>query len=471
MSTLLSLPDGILINILTFFLPHEATEWQGLREGRIENQTKIYDKDDYQVSDGYGDLYTTCLVAKKLRGVAQPLLFQNFADHALDRHNGMTVSFAKALNRRPELGKFLQDLTISAPFDPEPYEISKEDIQFFTNAIKDLDLGKAEKTWIIAMELGDVSIFAALILKKTPNIRRMILPGGLLSMSPFSTLLRQGPSFLPNLENVCFIGNDDYCGYNIATYLEFLTLSKLKTAVFSYGDLQAENFSFKLEPKSSVVEELVFDNCEIDNLCLQKLTGVFKNLKSFSYDSFAFDFGIALSRPPDTYRGSQFNAAHAHEALFEHRETLEYLRLDFARKATDLDDLPRFISNQTKMPSLREFTVLENVRLQQAIVPDHPQFYPALKRLVLSDCNSSVVKTAENIAADCKENMYPDLASFTILTLDLGKAIPVSGHHNAESKTEADLVAPFKENMVKFGIFVSRRPAIEELMERLALDG
>lgn len=327
-----------------------------------------------------------------------------------------------------------------------------------------------EDTWFHLMREENLEVFAALILNKTPNLRRLIIPGGTVSMKILSGLFCRTSSFLHKLESIGVMGKDD-CSFDIGDYHEFFTLPNLKLAIIQYGNLQGPSTLMESRFKSGPLnlEELVFRDCLIDASSLKTLTRACTKLKSFSLDNFTGQ--VSAQRARETSRGSQFNAAHAHEALMEHKSTLECLRLDFARDATDLGDWQRFLSSRVKMGSLRDFSVLQDIRLQQAIVPVHPIFPAAMKRLTITDCNSSVINLVKNIAKDCKKGLYPDFIEFRMLAVDITQPIQLPGQIIPKGKTPEQahqvLVDLFQGTKVDFLICPFRMPGIDPMMHGL----
>lgn len=284
-------------------------------------------------------------------------------------------------------------------------------------------------------------------------------------MNPFPKLLRHNPSFLRKLDSLCLRGLHENDGYDIASYQDILALPSLRTIFFLNGDLQSKTCPSTWDDGTLNIEELVFSGCVIDAASLDKLARACKKLTAFSIDDFEPD----EEWMNNIDRGSLFNAADAHKALSRHKDTLEYLRINFPRKERDLQNWQRFLSSRVKMGSLREFPVLQAIHLQQAIIPVHPEFSPALKRLLITDCNSSVINLVKNIAKDCKKGLYPDFANFRMLAIDITQPIQLPGQIIPKGKTpeqaHMSLVDLFKGTNVEFFIAPLVIPSYEELMD------
>ncbi|KAJ5723417.1 hypothetical protein N7488_001452 [Penicillium malachiteum] len=456
MPNLQDLPDELVKHILSSFIPRRAPQWDLWEDtpGTKKNNSSKQDADD-----GYMTLYNMCLVSKRFRDIAQSLLCFEFVDDGILGNVQDTVRFARILYTHPYLGQFVHNITIEGPLmfdqpendEEEIAEIAPSDIELFKKAIKDLNLGDKEDEWISDMRLGDLSVMVALIINQTPNVRRLILPGGLFSMDAFSELFPRNPSLSEKLEAICLVGKDENSGYDIASYHKLLSLPSLKLSILEYGDLQNTTFPSEWESGTLNIEDMVFRGCGIYAASLKKLSCACKKLRAFSFDNFDDNLG---QREPDTYRGSQFNAANAREALMTHEDTLEYLHLGFVREPSDLRDWQRFLSSRIKTGPLSDFTALQELHLHQAVVSVHPQLPPAIRSLTIGDCNSSVINLLKNIAKDCRKGLYPDFVNFRMRSVDITQPIQLPGQIIPQGKTPQQahqtLVDLFKGTNVDF---------------------
>lgn len=142
MQNLQDLPLELLKSILSFFLPREAPQWEFWadvrRIGKTTNTKAVIDDyDDYDDEGGSQNLYNMCLVSKRLRDIAQPLLFSDFLDDGTLGNIAITVQFAEVLSHHPELGQFVQDITFEAPLlldedSDAGLELDEKEIELFT---------------------------------------------------------------------------------------------------------------------------------------------------------------------------------------------------------------------------------------------------------------------------------------------------------------------------------------------------
>lgn len=260
------------------------------------------------------------------------------------------------------------------------------------------------------MEKSDLGVFGALLVNKTPNLRGLHLPGGQFFMKPFTHLFSRIPSFLSDLESLWIECEDEFSGYNIASYQEFLTLPKLVFSTFENDDLVDASFPSTWAPGTLMTEQVAFHRCHIDAGAIRKFMRACKKLKSFTYQNFSLEPHDQWT--PSTRAATEFNAAQAHDAALLHKNTLEHFHLEFARDPRDIEDPEEYLSSRVKIGSFRDFVVLETIFLPHALLPPHPQFPRSLKKLHITDCNSSIRNLVQNIATGCKNGLYPNFTDF-----------------------------------------------------------
>lgn len=383
------------------------------------------DDDDF---DRLRDLRNVCLVSRFFCELAQPLLFRDFDEDGLSGSMSKIISFAKALYRNAELGKHVQRISIMnpLPLGPLGLDIDDEDFELFKDAILKLRLPDLEeRVWIAATKKSDLSVYIALLVNKTPSLRQLCLPGGEFSMKPIIQLFGQNPSLLPNLELLWIDADDEGAGYPIMAYEKMLTLPKLANANFEYGDLDDTTFPASWTPGVLAMEELAFHHCYIDANALPKLLRACKTLKSFAYDNFGLD--PRDRRTPTPKDLPEFNAAQAQKALLPHKDTLEHFHLAFSWEPWEIENIAEYVSNQIKIGSFRDFSVLESVVISHELLPPHPQFPASLKTLHITNCNLSIRDMAQNIVHDCKKGLYPIFTDFLVLAADITRPIKLSG--------------------------------------------
>ncbi|EED22626.1 conserved hypothetical protein [Talaromyces stipitatus ATCC 10500] len=433
------LPVELLGQILEFVTERED-------ETPDENGDELNIEDINDDTDKLKDLRNICLVSRSFRDLAQPLLFRDFDEDGTSGDMTKIVSFAKSIYRNPELAKHVQRISIEAVAPPnvlDTMRLDREDFVFFKGVVKQLQLAEQEKVWISALKKADLSIFIALLVNQTPNLRHLCLPGGEFSMEPILRLFQRNPSLLSNLELFWIDSQDECAGHSIAAYARILTLTKLRTAGFEYGDLDRTSFPASWTPGVLAVEDLAFHHCHIDAYALQKLTKACKKLKSFAYNNFSLDPRVQRTMISEDVR--EFNAAQAHKAMLQHKDTLEHFNLAFASDLWDVEDLEEHIEKQIKIGSFRDFAVLESVFISHELLPPHPQFPHSLQILQITDCNVSVRGMVQNIANDCKNGLYPNLTNFLILAVDITRPIKLPGQRIPPGQTPQQCYLSLRE--------------------------
>ncbi|KAH8698537.1 hypothetical protein BGW36DRAFT_376282 [Talaromyces proteolyticus] len=356
-------------------------------------------------------------------------------------------------------------IDITVPFTLGAHsDLGVEDSVLFKGEIKDLRFTEPlKKTWIAAMEKSDLSVFLALLIIKTPKLRWLFLPGGQISTIPFAQLFNRYPSFLSNLEHLWINGDPDLVGFNIASYQNFVTCPNLSTLTFTYGDLDLPSYPSTWKTRKLTAEQVSFYQCHIDSGAIQKFMKACKKLTHFTYESFSLDLEDQQLRPLKV--GRELNAENARQGALLHKDTLKLFYLGFARDPWIIEDIEGYqgyLSSRTKIGSLRDFSVLETIYIPHADLPPHPQFPRSLKTLHITDCNSSILGMIQNIAADCKNGLYPNFISFKVLALDITRPIKLPGQRIPPGKTPEEcflgLRDLFKDTTVDFQIVPYNMP-------------
>lgn len=471
MTQIQGLPIELLDLIFSFLVPPDddldrPMEYQTTK-AKDGNAKELNDEeDDDDAPDEIETLRNVCLVSRKFREVAQPLLFRELTDDGMAGDLSPTIPFTRTIYRRPDLGKHVQQITVL----PLPFHLggsgslAVEDFEFFKGIIKDLKLAEGEETWISALEKSDLSIFAALLANKAPNLRGLYVPVRQFSIQPFIQLFSHNPEFLSNLESIWIESDDEMSGFDIASYEKFVTLPKVILSTFEYGDLFEESFPSTWLPGTLLTEELAFHHCHIDAGALKKLMQACKKLKSFTYNNFSLDPNDRRIMRVGTV--PEFNAKEAHEAALLHKETLELFHLEYAMELPDVDDIEQLVSSHVKVGSFREFSALETILIPHAALPPHPQFPSSLETLHITDCNSSIRGLTQNIATDCKNGLYPKLTSVKVFAIDITQPIKLPGQRIPEGKTPEQcfltLKEMFKGTKVNFQILPYELPDFDD---------
>ncbi|CAI7577792.1 unnamed protein product [Penicillium glandicola] len=444
------LPIELLHLILSFFVRPDDLDLLSADQdtkGKGGNAKEL-DDDEYD-DDELDDIETlrnVCLVSRKFREVAQPLLFRELFDDDLAKH-------------------VHQISILPLPFIPDCVKSpSAGDSELFKGMIKDLQLGDGEETWISAMEKSDLGVFTALLANMTPNLRALHLPVRQFWTQPFIQLFHHNPQFLSNLESIWIESDDELSGFDIASYEKFLTLPKVRFSTFEYGDLFDASFPSTWLPGTLETQELAFHHCHIDAGAIKQFTQACKKLRTFTYNNFSLDPNDR--RIPRAGTVPELDAKEAHEAVLLHKDTLELFHLEFAMEVLGDDENEEITPRHGKVGSFRDFSVLETILLPQTSVPPHPQFPSSLETLHITDCNSSIRELAQNIATDCKNGLYPKLTNFKVFAIDITQPIKLPGQHVPEGKTPEqcflDLRGLFTGTKVNFQVLPYELPDFDD---------
>jgi hypothetical protein len=463
MVNLQDLPTELLQHILSFVAGYDDRNDYWMPKAQSCDPAEDLEEDDeYVDDDGIDDLCEICLVSRKFRELAQPLVFRNFMDDGLAGGLNQTIRFTKAIHERPDLGEHVQKISI-VPLTFGPMNLSgitDEHIKFYKGILKDLQLGDMEKTWIGAMEHDELSVIIALLVNKTPNLRQLHMTACQNYVKPFPYLFSRDPSFLSKLTSVCIEADEEHLGYNLKYYQELLALPKLELASLEYGTLLDESFPSSWTPGTLSANDFFFRLCHFDAGAIKRFMQACKSLKSFTYNNFDLipqQRRIVGPAPPE------FNAAQATEAALLHKETLELFHVQFATKYEDIEE-----DNSTcvKFGSFGDFSVLKTIVVPHDYLPAHPQLPATLENLYIANCNASIWEIAQNIATDCKKGLYPQLTEVRVSALDLTAPIKLPGQQIPEGKTPEQcflaLQEMFKGTKVEFHISPYKLPNLDE---------
>ncbi|KAJ6161409.1 hypothetical protein N7470_004805 [Penicillium chermesinum] len=457
MAPILALPNETLERILSFIAsPDLAPDSDD--EDRRAHYKLLEEKEIC-----HNTLRDTCLVSRRFRDLAQPLLFRDFQDDGDAGDLTKTLKFTKALYRRPELGEYTRNVTLS-PYDSGEFkwkvDLSSDDVAFFTPIIKDMNLPVAEEEYCLrAMKQLDVSFFTTLLVNKTPNLRCLVLPAEHFSALPLVSLMKRNPAILSTLQSVWLEVGDARSdrGWSLNNFKELFTLPKLRRTVAEFANLVDSDYPETWTPGSLPAEEAVFLNCHADAKSITKFMKACKNLKAFTFRNFGLN--PFLIRDTTGLAHKQFNAKDAVDAALAQKDTLEHFHVDFARMPEDVgtaEDVKRYIRRTVKISSLRPFTAMKSLMIPHAVLPAHPKFPPNIEMLEIHDCNSSVVDMVAEVAAEVKKGRYPNLKIFMCLATDVSRLVKLTGQIVPPGKTPHDMMMSlldlFKGTQVDFRI-------------------
>lgn len=384
-------------------------------------------------NDPNRQLINACLVSRRFRDVAQPILFQDFRDDSVDGNLEATISLAKTLYSRPELAQHVHSVAIVPTLFEEgnPDPISPADGEVFEKAIKELGLPKdKEAASLRAMRARNVSCLTALVLNQVPQLRSLHIQGGVL-MAALEPVIERNPSPLSGLEFLWIEGTEEEV-YTIGDFEALVPLPNLRFATFNNGDLFKNSYPSSWGPDTLAIEDVAFHQCVVDAVSLRKFMKACKKLKSFTYNNFNFTRG---ARFPGRHVKSEITAVQAQEIARAHSETLEHFQVSFVRDPMDPREIQTYNRKCPKIASFRDFPALTSIYLPHAFLPPHPQFSPSLEYLQITDCNVSIRDMMAKIATDVKKGRYPKLKGIEVQSFDISRPIKLTGQIVPAGKT------------------------------------
>ena len=465
------LPPELLLHILSFVADFDFaeptpkfkdTEDEDDEEDEEDEEDEDEEEDveeDKLIDERTVNLANLCRVSRVFRELAQPLLFQDFDNFHIPGDMSRVAAFTRALILRPSLGDHVHDVTVQPSDDHRflhaPPSVSSQDRELFARTIRDLQLGDDESTWMTAMEKLDYSLVVTLLISRTPNLRRLDLCGGQFFMKPLRQIFQRKPAVLSNLEELCLDGDDLFAGYPLPFYEELLVLPRLRSLTAEYCQLNGAQFPASWAPQTLALEWIALNMCHLDASGLKKLLRACRKVMSFSYTHFSVDPADQPDIVPTT---PEFNAAEWHKALLPHQNTLVSLELAFTRDPWERQNIQEYLDRQAKIGSLRNFSALTSLTIQQALLPPRPEFPPALEQLVVEDCNVSVWELTQHLAQECRLGHLPALKSIKVLAVDVTDPIQLPGQRIPPGKTPEQCFLTirdlFKNTPVEFDILL-----------------
>ncbi|KAL2793509.1 hypothetical protein BJX66DRAFT_338825 [Aspergillus keveii] len=355
------------------------------------------------------------------------------------------MGFAKALCLNPDLGKYVRVIEIQtyALAGPRDTTVLGPDLHTVLGAaLLGLPLHTEEReAWKSALMQCDISVPLALIATKAPFLRVLRTSHRQEILDRLFALRESDPSILSGLEQLHVgLERHEVLDYDIIKYSYLFDLPSLREYSFQEGNIYGHDCPSTWTLGSLKPQELALIHCECDASGIEKLVKACKTLTAFTFQNFQARGGSVNNHGPYPQEPT---AVDIHEALLSHRETLRILQLDFWRKPSithRTHSYQRFYSRRVKLPSRRNFPVLERIEIQHSLLPEAPEFSPALKSLHITDCDLPIWDMVANIARDCIKSQYPHFTDFLITSFDDTRLIGLSTEaHGLSAHTTPDL--------------------------------
>ncbi|KAI1774354.1 hypothetical protein F4818DRAFT_80234 [Hypoxylon cercidicola] len=368
-----SLPNEILSIILGNFCLHcretEETPHAYFHTQQQSGQPSWYSLDSKA-------LYSMCLVSRKLRDVAQPILYHQFipgygdcwgsARSVWDRR---LLPFVRTIILRPDLAAMVRRLyfhfSLLTSTTNDEVEAVLEQVTQTHDFLSDF-LGHFHDKW--PSDLTPYQPFCdelgGLLLVYLPNLTSLSLTGGTPSRNiPSSALRAAGVSSL-RIQTIDLLGCGKDWGYRLDGILEMAS-STLKT--LNLNSCTSAGLQSLARPLPNL-RNLRLTNCKFGSPRIESRFPNYMGLETFVYDAVCED-----ELPPEAFFHMVWRETHGpslpsdvFEFLDRNKATLKTLRLDlrFEQNAPFMDE--RNITKQ--IPSLRGFPVLQNLYINSVLI-------------------------------------------------------------------------------------------------------
>lgn len=472
MPRLQDLPNEILDRIFTLTVPIIGGDDE-VDAFTIPGQNMAYktpkagaSQDSLDWAESCDIIVNLCLVSRRFRDIAQPLLFSEYHDDGTSTGDfSMFLKFTKALFLRPDLGEKVKLITLYPIEDDFEWnmDVSAEDEAFFTPIIKGFNLASSEEEyWLKAMRKLDLSLFVAMLVTKTPNLRELALPADCFFMPPLNQLLARNPSLLKNLDQVWLKGDSDkFEGYTMQAFEQFFTLPNMKRPVIEYGNLTSMGYPETWTPGSLATEDVAFIDCHMDVSSIEKFTKACRCLKAFTFRSwYPNTIRIRDTRAVDP---KLFTIPQALDALLTHKNTLESLHIELPRTLEEggtAEAVQGYTRSTEQIGHLRDFVALKSILLPHVVLPAKPEFPPNIEEIHISDCNASIRDQVAHLAAAVKRNEYPALKDVVFTAIDVSRPVKLSGQLVPPGKTPWDMMKSLRDLFDGTGVEFNVEPVV-----------
>ncbi|KAI1828063.1 hypothetical protein F4861DRAFT_535491 [Xylaria intraflava] len=355
------LPTEILQLILSNFCLH-CHESDGVPLAHFPRKRQALDQPSWYSLDRQA-LYSACLVSRRFRDIAQPILYHEFvpgygSSHYSERYQwtGRFTSFLRTVAQRRDLANLVRDLYFhdwlraSITLEPHIAEAALEESARArgVNLSDFLEPFRGSPTQRLLEPYGPgASELVAMLLFCLPNLTRICFDMDIpFPPIPASALSAAGVR-LP-LQTIEVDAHGSELRYVLGGVLE-LSLPTLRTLNVDYYSSRSGDELGISDLFFPSLRKIIISRSEISGPDLQLLLSCCTGLETFIYDTLSSTYCI---QPPKII-----------EYLSRHQETLTAVRLDL-RDARIVENKLPF----EPMPSLKKFPVLLNVSLNALFI-------------------------------------------------------------------------------------------------------
>ncbi|KAF2247541.1 hypothetical protein BU26DRAFT_349340 [Trematosphaeria pertusa] len=350
-------------------------------------------------------LRALCLTCRRLRDVAQPILFSVFLSQQSRREENLVKRFARFARTIAIRGDLRKSVRI---FDMSTHYASNSDSLELPSGSGLQELQEAAPAYFQSREVRDNGVMLHVgehvmgILSLLPNLRVLKIEGQVDDAPDFCRLVDLMDNFqkLEELQLVCEELEDLpwLRVSDLAPLLRLPELKKFSVKTAAVYDIESAVHLSTFEEKSLSVEEVSMENCVTTNASMHRLIRAFRQLTRFKYTNWT----------EADEEAQKLDTLVWHSALSEHKDTLQELEIDDLCPTTE-DDL----SLPTSWPSFCNFASLKVLRIEYDLL-DYNGLPESLWTLHLFDCE--VIQSDEELDSLCriKARSCPDIEDVEI---------------------------------------------------------
>ncbi|RAL06862.1 F-box protein [Aspergillus homomorphus CBS 101889] len=393
------------------------------------------------------ELLSLCLTSRRLRLLAQPILFYDYFKYVLAAGSdtylkrrcriGPLISFARTLVLRPELGKQVHRVCINVNriltdcLSDWPETERNEAVSVLTGAIQEMRLPR-KADYMSGIIKSRMNPLVTIIATLAPNLEALdivVENEGLRLLEPLYRPPDDGslrPPFLSKLRSLHIRDLKKMQHPTMKDVISLMCLPKLEkfSMAFCNGDGLACP-DFDLPPGSLALSELELQETTLDATRLTKIIRACKKLEVFTYESLPW-----LSQTADS---CQFPPQALLPCLESQKHNLRSVRINL-----DVAD-PLIIYDWRRCPQYGSFDAFRNLKdldVEQGAMQDFQNLPPFIERLTILCCEHPVYEMMASLA-DCCRNNFPFLRHVLLKP----KYLPACGMLGIQGEyTESDWV-------------------------------
>ncbi|KAJ0418660.1 hypothetical protein BJY00DRAFT_287502 [Aspergillus carlsbadensis] len=374
--------------------------------------------------DSAETLRTFCLVSARFRAIAQPLLYREITLGSEDLPLSLLL-LCRTITSSPLIAAQVRSLDIdteqSSGLDTTKFTdrrgLSENDTRLLRVEAGKLDIDTIEllnsRSWAT-----DSIILPLLLISRFPNLRELFIsldPAGLslltsLAQARSADNTRQSLACLGSFRTLHLGCLRDLHGNgidirDITLLLSFLRLSKIQISNYDSNTTPISNGIDSFIPVEAAanvplgslsVSTISLDRSSINTADMGTLVNSCKALDNLYYGQ--YDSQAIQLTPEQVY-----------SQLLSQRSTLRVLQLSYEDDSEEPGTPPRPPFTPPQFGSLREFTHLESLTIDQIYLNAAPEFPPSLTRLSIQNCQTPIAGFLTYLATLAATGLLPNL--------------------------------------------------------------